>query len=64
MESFHSDLFQETCYIIYKAWDTHLFRSEKEFLHHITNLINHLVDKERSLKAIKEHIYKVGTQEI
>ena len=60
LESFHSDLPQEICSIIYKVWDAYLFRSEKEFLHHMTSLINHLAKNERSLKAIKKYIYKVG----
>ena len=64
MESFHSDLFQETCSIIYKAWDAHLFRPKKKFFHHITSLNNHLAEKEYFLKAIKEHIYKVGRRVI
>ena len=64
MESFHSDLLQETCSIIYKTWDAHLFKYEKEFLHHMISLINHLVEKKHSLKAIKEHIYKVRRQVI
>ena len=50
--------------IIYKLWDAHLFWSEKKFFHHMTSLINHLAEKEHSLKAIKEHIYKAGRQVI
>ena len=62
VKSFHSDFPQKIYSIIYKAWDAHLFRPKKEFLHQMTSLINHLAEQEHSLKAIKEHICKVGRQ--